>query len=127
MLAILVLAGGLILAASPALAETSFIFDSQGSTGTILTPGDGSTSFFFGSDGTTGTILRPGGGNIGFYNFSQPDGRQHSGTILTFPSPPPIQAQPPAAIAPVQPLLLAPPSPLRETLPAPSRWPDWQR
>ncbi|WP_447973946.1 hypothetical protein [Nitrospira sp. Kam-Ns4a] len=126
MLAIRALAGSLILAASPALAETSFIFDSQGGTGTIITPGDGSTSFFFGSDGTTGTILRSGGENIGFYNFSQPGGRQHSGTILTFPSPP-TQAPPPATVAPAPPLILAPPSPLRGSPSVPSRWPDWQR
>lgn len=126
MLMILVLASNLILAAGPALAQSGFTFDSQGGSGTFISPSDGGITFFHGSDGTMGTILPPPReGGVGFYNFRAPGGRPHSGTILTFPSPPPV-ATPPPVMAPVQPFFQAPP-PVRSAPSRPSRWGDWQR
>jgi hypothetical protein len=111
-----------LFCASHAAAQVSFFNDSSGTSGTIITPGDGGISFYNDSRGNTGTIITPGGrdsGSISFYNFSGPGGMT-SGTVQSF-------GAPDSRILPVI------PAPAPRQSPAPysgfgsSRVPGWQR
>ncbi|MGH7166821.1 MAG: hypothetical protein ACREIS_14985 [Nitrospiraceae bacterium] len=80
-----VLVGILLAFGNPVGAQISIIQGSDGTSGTVTDLGNG-FRIYSDSHGNTGTILDLGGG-IQSYQFSSPEGRGQSGTILNLGPP----------------------------------------